>query len=133
MGLLDTIVSTAGSQGSGQNAKVAGGMMQALDEHPGGLFGVLEHFRNNGMGDQVQSWASGQEKTATPAQLEQGLGNTGFINQVAAKAGLSPEITKVAMATVLPILISHFTAGGRQAPPQSGFRSIGSEILSKFL
>ena len=133
MGLLDTLENIAGQEGGGQNAKVAGGMMQALDEHPGGLAGIMDHFRNNGMGDQVQNWASGQQQTATPEQVQQGLGNTGFIDQVAAKAGMSPEVTKIAMATVLPILISHFTSGGQQAPPQSGFSGMSSQILSKFL
>ena len=133
MGLLDTIESVAGQEGGGQNAKVAGGMMQALDEHPGGLAGIMDHFRNNGMGDQVQNWASGQQQTATPEQVQQGLGNSGFIDQVAAKAGMSPEVTKIAMATVLPILISHFTSGGHQAPPQSGFSGMSSQILGKFI
>lgn len=132
MGLLDAIENAAG-QGGGANAKVAGGLMQALDEHPGGLAGVLQHFQQNGMGDQVQNWASGQETSATPEQVQQSLGNTDFIDRVAAKAGVSPETAKVAMATVLPLVISHFTSGGQQAPPQSGFGGMASQILGKLL
>ena len=52
MGLFDTIEGMASQQGGGQNARVAGGVLQVLDEHPGGLSGVLDHFRSNGMGDQ---------------------------------------------------------------------------------
>jgi uncharacterized protein YidB (DUF937 family) len=132
VGLLDAIENAAG-QGGGANAKVAGGLMQALDEHPGGLAGVLQHFQQNGMGDQVQNWASGQETSATPEQVQQSLGNTDFIDRVAAKAGVSPETAKVAMATVLPLVISHFTSGGQQAPPQSGFGGMASQILGKLL
>ena len=137
MGLLDTIEGMAGQQGqgtnSGTNANVASGMMQALEQHPGGLSGVIDCFRNNGMADHVQNWSNGQEPAATPGQIEQGLGNTGFIDNVAAKAGVSPEIAKVAMATVLPMVFAHFTHGGQQAPPQSGYGGMASQLLSKFL
>ena len=137
MGILDMIEGAAGQAGqttsSGTNAQVTGGLMQALDEHPGGLAGVLDHFRNNGMGDHVQNWATGQQQTATPQQIDQGLGNTGLIDNVAQRAGVSPEIAKVAMATILPVVIAHFTNGGQQAPPQSGFGGMTSQILGKLL
>ena len=137
MGFLDTIEGMADPQGqatnSGTNANVASGMMQALEQHPGGLSGIIDSFRNNGMADQVQNWSNGQEPNATPGQIDQGLGNTGFIENVAAKAGVSPEIAKVAMATVLPMVLAHFTNGGQQTPPQSGYGSMASQILGKFL
>ena len=133
MGLLDAIESMAGQGNGSPNAKVAGGLMEALDEHPGGLAGVVESFRNNGMEDHVQNWATGQQQTATPEQVQQGLGNTGLIDRVAAKAGVSPETARIAMAALLPIVISHFTSGGQQAPPQSGFGGMASQILGKFL
>lgn len=134
MGILDSIEGMAqGMQGGGTNAKVAGGLMQALDEHPGGLAGVLSSFQQNGMAQHVQSWASGQQTTATPDQIQQGVGNTGLIDTVAAKAGISPEMAKMGLAVVLPMVISHFTQGGQQAPPQSGFGGMASQILGKFL
>lgn len=134
MGILDSIEGMAqGMQGGGTNAKVAGGLMQALDEHPGGLAGVLSSFQQNGMAQHVQNWASGQQTTATPDQIQQGVGNTGLIDTVAAKAGISPEMAKMGLAVVLPMVISHFTQGGQQAPPQSGFGGMASQILGKFL
>ena len=133
MGFLDTIENMAGQSGQNTNANVAGSVMSALDEHPGGLSGVLDSFRNNGMSGHVQDWSTGQQTTATPDQIQTGLGGTGFIENVAAKAGVSPEVAKIAMATVLPIVIAHFTQGGQQAPPQSGFGSMASQILGKLL
>lgn len=133
MGLLDTIEGMAGQQGQNTNASVAGGLMQALDEHPGGLSGVMDHFRNNGMGDNVQQWATGQQPTATPEQIQQGLGGSGFIDSVAAKAGVSPETAKIAMATVLPLVIAHFTQHGQQPAPQSGFGGMATQILGRFI
>ena len=135
MGILDTIESMAGQQGQGggSNAQVAGGLMQALDEHPGGLQGVIQSFQQNGMAQHVQNWSSGQQQTATPEQIQQGVGNTGLIDEVAAKAGISPEMAKIGMAVVLPMALSHFTQGGQQAPPQSGFGGMAGQILGKFL
>jgi uncharacterized protein YidB (DUF937 family) len=121
VGILNELEGLSGQQGGGTNAKVASGLMQALDEHAGGLSGVLDQFRQNGMSQHVQSWASGQQQTATPEEMQQGLGGTGLIDTVAAKAGVSPATAKMAMAVVLPIVIAHFTQGGQQAPPQSGF------------
>lgn len=140
MGLMDSIKNMAGQQGGQSDGQasglpgstmstVAGGLMQALDEHPGGLAGVLNHFQQNGMGDHVQNWATGEQQTATPDQIQQGLGSTGFIDKVAERAGVSPQIAKVAMAALLPIVVSHFTRGGQQAAPQSGFGGMASQIL----
>ena len=133
MGILDELEGASTQQNGNTNAKVAGGLMQALDEHPGGLAGIMDQFRQNGMSDHVQNWAAGQGQTATPAQVQQGLGGTGLIDNVAAKAGVSPEMAKVAMAVVLPMVMSHFTRGGQQAPPQNGFGGMASQILSKFV
>lgn len=137
MGILDTIEGLTGepNQNPNQNpatqAKVTTGMMQALEEHPGGLSGLLDHLRNNGQ--PVQQWSTGQQPTATPDQIQQGLGGTDFIENVAGKAGVSPEVAKIAMTTILPLVIAHFTHGGQQAPPQSGFSGMTSELLGKLL
>lgn len=133
MGILDTVEGLAGQKGSNANPQMAHGIMQALDEHPGGLAGVLESFRNNGMDQHMQNWSSGQQKTASPEQIQQGLGNTGLIERVAQKSGVSPEIAKVAMAAMLSMVISHFTQGGQQAVPQSGFGGMASQVLGRFL
>jgi len=132
MGILDTIEGLAGQQGN-TNPQVAHGMMQALDEHPGGLAGVLENFRSNGMDQHVQNWSSGQQAEASPEQIQQGLGSTGLIDNVAQKAGVSPQVAKMAMAAMLPMVISHFTQGGQQVAPQSGFGGMASQVLGRFL
>ena len=132
MGILDSLEGLTGQQGGGgEHARVAGGLMQALDEHPGGLAGVMQQFRQNGMGNHVENWASGQQQTATSEQVQQGLGGTGLIENVAAKAGVSPQVAQMAMATLLPMVMAHFTQGGQQAPPQSGFSGMASQILAR--
>ena len=105
MGILDTIESMAGQSGQGgNNAQVAGGLMQALDEHPGGLQGVIQSMQQNGMSQHVQNWSTGAQQTATPEQIQQGVGNTGLIDSVAAKAA-----------------------------PSGGFGGMAGQILGKFI
>jgi len=131
MSLLDALKGMAG-QSANPNAKVAGGLVQALDEHPGGLAGLVQHMQNNGMGQQAQQWSQGQQ--ATPEQIQQGVGGTGIIDKVAQRVGISPEAAKIGLAVVLPIVMSHLTRGGQQAPPQQGgIGSMASEIMGKFL
>ncbi len=131
MGFLDAIAGMTGHQGD--NAKVAGGLMQALDEHPGGLAGVMDSFKQNGMEQHLQNWSNGQQTTATPEQLQQGIGGTGLVERVAGKAGVSPQVAEMAMAVILPAVMAHFTQGGQAAPPQGGFGGIASQILGRFL
>ena len=135
MGLLDSLEGMAASAmtGSGSDqAKVAGGLMQALQEHPEGLQAVLNGFQNNGMAGHVEQWASGALQTATPDQVQAGLGGTGLIESTAEKAGVSPEVAKTVLASVMPMVISHFAPNG-QAPEQSQFSGLAGQLMSKFL
>ncbi len=132
MGLLDSLESMASNQteqGGNPQAKVAGGLMQALEEHPGGLAGVMQHMQQNGV--DAQSVAT--NGTAAPGQVQQGLAGSGLIEKVAEKAGVSPQMAEMALATVLPMAMSHFTQGGTTAAPQSGFGGMAGGLLSKFL
>jgi uncharacterized protein YidB (DUF937 family) len=132
MGFLDGLENMA-SQEMGQSAnpaaKVAGGLMQALEEHPGGLQGVMNRMQQNGV--DPQPIASGQP--TSPEQVAQGLEGSGLIESVAAKAGVSPQVAQELMSTVLPVVMAHFTQGGTVAPPASGFAGMASSILGKFL
>ena len=129
MGLLDSLQSLAGQGGGGSNSNIAGGLLSALEEHPGGLGGLMSHMQGNGV--DPQAVASGQP--TTPQQVDQGLAGSGIIEKVAARAGVSPEVVKVGLATVLPVVMAHFTQGGTTAPPSSGFGGAASQILGKFL
>ena len=136
MGIMDSLEQMAAqcmTQSGGTSAHVAGDLMQALDEHPGGLAGVISSLQQNGLGEHVQNWASGAQATATPEQVQQGLQGTGLIDIVAAKANISPEMAKAGLAIVLPMVIAHFTQNGQQQAPASGFSGMASQILGKFL
>ncbi|QHN05140.1 DUF937 domain-containing protein [Granulicella sp. WH15] len=136
MGLLDEFEAFAGQElaqnGGGDTAKVAGGLVQALQEHPGGLQGILDTLKQNGLDEHVQNWTAGQGTPATPDQVQQGLSGTGLIEAVAAKAGVSPEIAQMAMTTVLPMVVSHFAPNGEVAG-ESQFGGLAQQLLSRFL
>ena len=132
MGLLDSLESMAGSQmgqSGGSNAGMAGGLMSALEEHPGGLGGLLSHMQGNGI--DPQSMTSGQP--STPQQMEQGLGGSGIIEKVAQRTGMSPQMITMGMATMLPMIMAHMTQGGTSAPPSQGLGGMAGQLMSKFL
>lgn len=129
MGLLDSLESMAANSmtNSGDNTtKVAGGMMEALNQHPGGLGAIMQNFRNNGLGNHIDAMQNGQTPTISADQVQTGLQGTDLLNTIASKAGVSPQIAQTAMATVLPMVMAHFAQNG--SAPSS---SVLSGMLSK--
>jgi uncharacterized protein YidB (DUF937 family) len=107
-------------------------VVQALQEHPGGIGGLLDALRQNGMGQHVDAWTQGQPQPANPEQVQQALGPSGLIDRVAQKAGVSPQVATMAMTALLPIIIRHFAPGGQPAP-QSQIGNLAGGLLSKLL
>jgi len=135
MGLFDSIQQLATQQLQGQGAdqsNIAGAIMQTIQERPGGVQGVLESFQQNGLGDHVQELASGQATTTTPDQVQQGLGDSGFVESVAEKAGVSPQVAQMAVTTLLPMVLKHFAPNG-EAAPEGAFGGLAQQLLGKLL
>lgn len=131
MGILDSLESMAAgqmAQSGDTNTKVAGGLMQALDQHPGGLAAVLQNFRNNGLGGHVDAMQNGQTPQMTPDHVQTGLQGTGLLESVAQRAGVSPEVAKVALATILPMVMAHYAQNG-SAPSTSVLGGMLSRIV----
>lgn len=135
MGIFDSIVGMAeqamGSQG-GDTAKVAMGLIQQLQEHPEGVQGLLNGLQQSGLGAHAEQWASGALTTATPEQVQAGLGNNGMLEAVAEKAGLSPQMAQMALTTVLPMVLAHVAPNGQPAQP-GDLGSLAGSLLQKFL
>ena len=130
MGLLDSLESMAAnsmSSSSDNTTKVAGGMMEALEQHPGGLGAILQNFRNNGLSGHVDAMQNGQTPAVTPDQVQTGLQGTGLLDTIAAKAGVSPQIAQAAMATVLPMVMAHFAQNG-SAPSSNTLSGMLSKL-----
>lgn len=134
MGLLDTIKSMAGGGGlSGdQQSSVATELINAVQQHPGGLSGMLQNFQQNGMADHVNSWqqAGQANQQITPDQAQQGLGS-GVIDSIAQRTGLSPTMVKGAAAVILPMMVAHFAENGGVNQSGSSLGSVASSFLSK--
>lgn len=130
MGLLDSLEGMAGeAMGGGNNsAGVAGGLVQAIQQHPGGFGSILDNFRNNGLGEHADAIQNGEAPPMTPDHVETGLQGTGILESVAAKAGVSPTVAKVALATVLPLVLAHYSQHG-SAPDEVGLGGILSRII----
>lgn len=128
MGWMNAIQSMAGAGGGNETTRVAGGLMSALEQHPGGLGAVLDSFRNNGMGGHVDAMQDGQAPPMSPDQVQTGLQGTGLLQTVAERAGVSPEVAKVGMAVVLPMVMAHFAKNG-ETPNQGALGGMLSKIL----
>lgn len=135
MGILGDIGALAGEAGESGGAKQGGivtALMQVLQQHPGGIGGLLQSFRQNGLSGEVDQWASGKQTTATQGQVEQGLQGTGVIENTAQKAGVSHGVASAAIAALLPALIRHFAPGGQPAAP-SELGGLAEQFLSRML
>jgi uncharacterized protein YidB (DUF937 family) len=141
MGFFDKIGSVAEQLGgAGVAAKVGGGLMQELENTPGGVSGVFQSFQQNGLGGLVQDWGKGQTQAASPDQIQQGLGDTGMIESVAQRTGMSPDVVKSGLAMLIPLVVHHCVSNGHvtpdgtptdAAPPDSG--NMLQSILGKIL
>ena len=117
MGLLDMVEGQiAGGAAGSPTASATGGLIEELQNRPGGLGGLLQSFHQNGMGDQVQQWGQGQTAPASPDQIDQGLGGTGIIDSIAQKTGMSPATVKMGLGVAVPILIHHMVSNNHVTP-----------------
>ncbi len=128
MGLLDALTSIAGGA-SPEHHGVADALSQVMQEHPGGMDGILNLLKQNGLGDQVQSWVSpGENKAISPDQVQQGLGQS-MMENIAQRAGISPAMASGVIATVLPLVVSHFAGNSGQPTQQGGLAGLAGKIF----
>src|ERR1700678_2975496 len=128
MALLDCLTSLAGGASPEHNG-VADALSQVMQEHPGGMDGILNQLKQNGLADQVQSWVSpGENKAISPEQVQQGFG-TSTVENIAQRAGISPAVASSVIAVVLPLVVSPFSGGGGQPAQAGGLAGLASKIF----
>ncbi len=117
MGLLDNVtgkvndLESAIPQGS-EHAGLMGQVTDFVHAHPGGLAGLVQTFREKGLGDVVNSWISRERnQPVTAAQIESVLGNE-KVQALAAKLGVSTSTISTGLATVLPQVVDKLTPEG---------------------
>jgi len=129
MGLLDNLENQAlGKVLGGSSNPLASGLLQMIQNQPGGLQGLLQNFHNNGLGAVAQSWVgNGQNSPITSDQIHQVLGSD-QVKALAAKAGISPDAAGGAIAQMLPGIIDKLTPNG-QVPAQNNLMDMVGGLL----
>lgn len=129
MGLLDDLENKAvsGVLGGSSNP-LATGLLQMINNHPGGVAGLVQSFHEKGLGEIASSWVStGQNLPISADQIQQVLGSE-QVKQLAAKAGISPDIAGSSLAQLLPTLIDKLTPNG-QVQQHSNLMEMGMSVL----
>jgi uncharacterized protein YidB (DUF937 family) len=129
MGLLDNLENHAlGSVLGGSSNSLASGLLQMIQNQPGGLHGLVQSFHDKGMGGLVSSWiSSGPNPPISGDQVHQVLGSD-RVKALAAKAGISPDVAGTAIAQILPSLVDKLTPNG-SVPDHSNVLEMASNIL----
>lgn len=132
MGLLDEMEGKAlSSMLGGNSSPLLAGLLQMINNQPGGLSGFLQGFHDKGMGGLVSSWiGTGQNLPISADQISHVLGSD-QVKQLAASAGISPDAAGSSLAKLLPLLVDHLTPNG-QVPQaqQSNLMEMGMKLLS---
>lgn len=129
MGLLDDMENKAvSSMLGGSSNPMADQVLQMINNHPGGLQGLLQSFHDKGLGDIVSSWVgTGQNQPISEEQIQHVLGSE-QLKQLAAAAGVSTGTANSSLAQFLPMLIDKLTPNG-QVPQQGTMLETGMNIL----
>lgn len=118
MGLFDSLAGTMLDKVMGEKGAMAQVAMDMLSQH-GGLNGVLEKFKENGLAEQVASWVGkGENLPITAEQIAGVLGN-GALAEMAAKFGIDANSLSVQIAEHLPAIVDKLTPNG-EVPAESG-------------
>jgi uncharacterized protein YidB (DUF937 family) len=116
MGFLNTVESMAMGSAGPEHVKVAGGLMDELQQS-GGVGGLIQTMQRNGMGPAVEQWSQGQTQP-NPTAIETGLAGTGIIDNIAQRTGLSPGVVRGSLAIIVPLFVGHMIS--------TGFRQLGA-------
>jgi uncharacterized protein YidB (DUF937 family) len=112
MGLFDDVAGAIMSKAAGGNQNNMAQIAMEMFNQYGGLNGVLDKFKQGGLGDLVASWVgTGDNLPISAEQISSVLGD-GAIAEMADKIGISPEILASQIAQHLPKVIDKMTPNG---------------------
>ena len=129
MGLLDGLENQALSNLLGGNSSpLASGLLQMIQNQPGGLSGLMQSFHDKGLGALASSWVgAGENMSISADQIHQVLGSD-MVKGLAAKAGISPDMASGAIASLLPTLVDKLTPNG-QMPAHNNLMDMVGGLL----
>jgi uncharacterized protein YidB (DUF937 family) len=126
MGLLDALTSIAGGA-SPEHHGVADALSQVMQEHPGGMDGILNQLKQNGLANRFSPGSAPEtNKSISPDQVQQGFGQS-MMENIAQRAGISPAVASGVIAVVLPLVVSHLSGNSGQPTQQAGLARSGEQ------
>jgi uncharacterized protein YidB (DUF937 family) len=133
MSILDMAGQLMGGGAQGGNAAILQAVLGMVNNHPGGISGLVQSFEQQGLGGVVQSWiGSGQNQPVSGEQVQSALGSD-KIQEVAAKLGISPVAASSTVAQYLPQVVDHLTPNGQTPPNGSNLMEMGESLFKSFL
>lgn len=128
MGFLDNLENMAAGRVAGSNPEAAA-VLEMIQNHPGGVSGMVEAFHNKGLGGVVNSWiGTGENQAVTPDQIQQALGSAP-VQALAQKLGVSPEQAGSTLSQLLPTIVDKLSPNGA-VPEHSNLLQMGEGLLA---
>ena len=132
MGFLDGMAKGVLSKvlgGSSQNPLLDVVMGLISNPQTGGLQGLVQAFKEKGLGDTMSSWIStGKNQPVSGDQIQHALGGN-FIQQIAEQLGSSNSEVSGGLANLLPNIIDKLTPTGKL--PEGNQLGEGLELIKK--
>jgi uncharacterized protein YidB (DUF937 family) len=126
MSLLDMAGELMGGQqnaGAGSSSALSA-VLAMVNNHPGGLPGLISAFEQNGLGGVANSWVS----PGTPNQPVTG----GQVQSVIGGNQLQEAASGV-VAQLLPSIVDHLTPNGQVPASGANLMELGEGMLKNFL
>ena len=109
----------------GSSNPLASGLLQMIQNQPGGLQGLVQSFHEKGLGELVSSWVgTGPNASVTSDRIHEVLGSD-RVKALAAKAGISSDTAGSAIAQLLPAIVDKLTPNGQVPAHNSVMEMIG--------
>lgn len=132
MGLLDGLENAALGKLMGSNSNpMVSGLLQMIQNQPGGLPGLLQSFQDKGLGGVVSSWVgTGENMPISADQIHQVLGSD-QVKALAARVGISPDQAGSSIAQLLPGIVDKLTPNG-EVPAHNNVMEMLGGLLQNF-
>lgn len=118
MGFLDSLAGGMLEKVMGEKGAIAQVAMDMLNQN-GGLAGVLEKFKENGLAEQAASWVGRGENLPISAEQIASVLGSGQLGEIATKFGIDPNTLSAQIAEHLPTIVDKLTPNG-EVPSESG-------------
>jgi len=136
VGLLDEMIKGFAAKflgGGSQNPLMDIVLGLIANPQTGGLQGLIQTFKEKGLGDAISSWIStGENQSVSGDQIQHALGGN-FIQQIAEQLGSSKSEVSGSLSSLLPQIIDKLTPNGALPDGdslQQGLNSLKKNLLN---